>query len=238
MAQITCQNLTLGYEGRAILQNLNFTVQAGDYLCIVGENGAGKSTLMRTLLHLQPPLAGSISLGEGLGLRDIGYLPQQTLVQRDFPASVWEVVLSGCQGRSGWRPFYSRRDKALARRALRRLEAEELAGRCYRELSGGQQQRVLLARALCAAQKVLLLDEPVSGLDPKVTAEMYRLIAELNRRDGLTIIMISHDIQAAVSYASHILHIGQPVFFGTRQEYLQSEIGRSFAEAQEVAAQC
>ena len=211
MAQITCQNLTLGYEGRAILQNLNFTVQAGDYLCIVGENGAGKSTLMRTLMHL---------------------------VQRDFPASVWEVVLSGCQGRSGWRPFYSRRDKALARRALRRLEAEELAGRCYRELSGGQQQRVLLARALCAAQKVLLLDEPVSGLDPKVTAEMYRLIAELNRRDGLTIIMISHDIQAAVSYASHILHIGQPVFFGTRQEYLQSEIGRSFAEAQEVAAQC
>ena len=170
---------------------------------------------MRTLLHLQPPLAGSISLGEGLGPRDIGYLPQQTLVQRDFPASVWEVVLSGCQGRSGWRPFYSRRDKALARRALRRLEA-----------------------ALCAAQKVLLLDEPVSGLDPKVTAEMYRLIAELNRRDGLTIIMISHDIQAAVSYASHILHIGQPVFFGTRQEYLQSEIGRSFAEAQEVAAQC
>ena len=134
--------------------------------------------------------------------------------------------------------FYSRRDKALARRALRRLEAEELAGRCYRELSGGQQQRVLLARALCAAQKVLLLDEPVSGLDPKVTAEMYRLIAELNRRDGLTIIMISHDIQAAVSYASHILHIGQPVFFGARQEYLQSEIGRSFAEAQEVAAQC
>lgn len=238
MAQITCQNLTLGYEGRAILQNLNFTVQAGDYLCIVGENGAGKSTLMRTLLHLQPPLAGSISLGEGLGPRDIGYLPQQTLVQRDFPASVWEVVLSDCQGRSGWRPFYSRRDKALARRALRRLEAEELAGRCYRELSGGQQQRVLLARALCAAQKVLLLDEPVSGLDPKVTAEMYRLIAELNRRDGLTIIMISHDIQAAVSYASHILHIGQPVFFGTRQEYLQSEIGRSFAEAQEVAAQC
>ncbi len=238
MAQITCQNLTLGYEGRAILQNLNFTVQAGDYLCVVGENGAGKSTLMRTLLHLQPPLAGAVRLGEGLSPRDIGYLPQQTLVQRDFPASVWEVVLSGCQGRVGWRPFYGRRDKALARRVLRRLEAEALAGRCYRELSGGQQQRVLLARALCAAQKVLLLDEPVSGLDPKVTAEMYRLIAELNRQDGLTIIMISHDIQAAVRYASHILHIGQPVFFGTRQEYLQSEIGRSFAEAREEAAQC
>lgn len=238
MAQITCQNLTLGYEGRAILQNLNFTVQAGDYLCVVGENGAGKSTLMRTLLHLQPPLAGAVRLGEGLSPRDIGYLPQQTLVQRDFPASVWEVVLSGCQGRVGWRPFYGRRDKALARRVLRRVEAEALAGRCYRELSGGQQQRVLLARALCAAQKVLLLDEPVSGLDPKVTAEMYRLIAELNRQDGLTIIMISHDIQAAVRYASHILHIGQPVFFGTRQEYLQSEIGRSFAEAREEAAQC
>lgn len=226
------------FPGVVALNDVQFRLRAGEIHALLGENGAGKSTLMRTLLHLQPPLAGAVRLGEGLSPRDIGYLPQQTLVQRDFPASVWEVVLSGCQGRVGWRPFYGRRDKALARRVLRRLEAEALAGRCYRELSGGQQQRVLLARALCAAQKVLLLDEPVSGLDPKVTAEMYRLIAELNRQDGLTIIMISHDIQAAVRYASHILHIGQPVFFGTRQEYLQSEIGRSFAEAREEAAQC
>lgn len=229
MAQIICQNLTLGYEGRAILHDLSFSVNAGDYFCIVGENGSGKSTLMRTLLHLQPPISGSILTGDGLKPDEIGYLPQQTLVQRDFPASVREIVLSGCQGRCGFRPFYKKAEKALAKEALEKMKIGHLAGRCYRELSGGQQQRVLLARALCAARKVLLLDEPVSGLDPKVTAEMYQLIRDLNRRDKITIIMISHDIAAAVQYASHILHIGQAVFAGTKEEYLHSDIGKSFA---------
>ena len=228
MALITCANLSLGYDGKEILQPLNFTVRSGDYLCIVGENGSGKSTLMRTMLGLQPPLGGTITTGGGLSRTEIGYLPQQTLVQRDFPASVWEIVLSGCQGRRGWRPFYSQDDKALARENLQKMGLVTLEKRCYRELSGGQQQRVLLARALCATRKVLLLDEPVSGLDPKVTAEMYALIRTLNQRDGITIIMISHDIAAAVTYASHILHIGDTVFYGTRQEYLQSGIGRGW----------
>ncbi|WP_099468711.1 metal ABC transporter ATP-binding protein [Konateibacter massiliensis] len=228
MTQITCQNLTLGYDGRAVLHNLNFSIHAGDYFCIVGENGSGKSTLMKTLLHLQPPISGSISMGDGLKPNEIGYLPQQTLVQRDFPASVREIVLSGCQSRCGFRPFYKREEKVLAEEAMQKMMIEQLADRCYRELSGGQQQRVLLARALCATRKVLLLDEPVSGLDPKVTAEMYHLIEELNKKDGITIIMISHDIAAAVHYASHILHIGQNIFCGTKQEYLQSEIGKGF----------
>ncbi len=228
MAQITCKNLTLGYENRAIQENLNFSINAGDYLCIVGENGSGKSTLMKTLLHLQPPISGTIELGDGLHKNEIGYLPQQTLVQRDFPASVKEIVLSGCQGRCGWRPFYNKEDKEIARKAMEKMMIQDLQDRCYRELSGGQQQRVLLARALCAAKKILLLDEPVSGLDPKVTAEMYQLIEDLNKKDEITIIMISHDIEAAVRYATHILHIGERCFFGTKKQYLESSLGRHF----------
>ena len=227
MALLTVQNLSLGYDNRTIVADLNFVVNQGDYLCIVGENGSGKSTLMKTLLHLQAPVGGTILTGDGLKKNEIGYLPQQTMVQKDFPASVREIVLSGCQARRGLRPFYSREDKELVEENLKRLHIEDLAKRCYRELSGGQQQRVLLARALCATRKVLLLDEPVSGLDPKVTAEMYALIEELNR-EGITIIMISHDIAAAVKYASHILHIGKKVFFGTKEEYRESDLGRYF----------
>ncbi len=227
MALLTIQNLALGYDSNVIVENLNFSVNAGDYLCIVGENGSGKSTLMKTLLHLQEPMGGQILVGDGLKNNEVGYLPQQTLIQKDFPASVREIVLSGCQGSCGFRPFYSRKDRQLAEENMERMGIQSLAKRCYRELSGGQQQRVLLARALCATRKVLLLDEPVAGLDPKVTAEMYDLIAQLNN-DGITIIMISHDIEAAVSYASHILHIGNDIFFGTKDDYLTSEAGKLF----------
>ena len=236
MAQLTCRDLTLGYDGRELLSGLNFTVNAGDYLCIIGENGSGKSTLMRTLLGLQPPLSGQVIPGDGLKPNEIGYLPQQTPVQRDFPASVWEIVLSGCQSRCGLRPFYSKEEKALARENAEKMGVTPLLHRCYRELSGGQQQRVLLARALCATRTLLLLDEPVAGLDPKVTAEMYRLIAQLTK-DGTTVIMISHDVAAALRYASHVLHVGESVFFGTRQAYLQSEAGKAFALGKGGAAQ-
>ena len=220
MAQLTCQNLCVGYDGKPVLQDLSFQVFAGDYLCVVGENGSGKSTLMKTILGLQPPISGRILTGDGLRKNEIGYLPQQTMVQKDFPASVREIVLSGCQGRCGSRPFYNKEEKQLALDAMDKMQITQLAKRCYRELSGGQQQRVLLARALCATQKMLLLDEPVSGLDRKVTAEMYALIEKLNCEDGITVIMISHDVAAAVQYASHILHIGDTVFFGTKDAYL------------------
>ena len=229
MAQLICQDLCVGYDGKAVLQDLNFAVFSGDYLCIVGENGSGKSTLMKTILGLQQPVRGRILTLDGLRKNEIGYLPQQTQVQKDVPASVREIVLSGCQGRCGSRPFYNKEEKQLAADAMEKMQIAQLAKRCYRELSGGQQQRVLLARALCATRKMLLLDEPVSGLDPKVTAEMYALIEKLNREDGITVIMISHDIAAAVKYASHILHIGDAVFFGTKTEYLQSPQGRLFA---------
>ena len=227
MALIRCEGLRLGYEGREILGPLSFEVDPGDYLCIVGENGSGKSTLMRTLLGLQPPLGGSICFGDGLEKREIGYLPQQTPVQRDFPASVYEVVLSGCAGRGGLRPFYTKAEKRLAEENMARMEILPLRRRCYRALSGGQQQRVLLARALCASERALLLDEPVAGLDPKVTAEMYALIETLNR-EGLTVLMVSHDLGAALRCASHILHVGDTVFFGTREEYRRSPLCAGF----------
>ena len=222
MAQLTCQALSVGYNSGAVLKDISFCVNKGDYLCILGENGSGKSTLMKTILGLLPPLGGKIQTGNGLKPRQIGYLPQQTDVQKDFPASVREIVLSGCQGRCGKRPFYNKEEKQLADDSMLRMHIKELSSRCYRELSGGQQQRVLLARALCAAQEMLLLDEPVSGLDPAVTADMYRLITRLNREDGITIIMITHDT-SAVKYASHVLHTGSSVFFGTREQFLNSE---------------
>ncbi len=228
MSLLTIQDLALGYDGQIILSGLNFNVNMGDYLCIVGENGSGKSTLMKTLLGLTDPMGGRIIVGDGLKKNEIGYLPQQTFVQRDFPASVKEIVLSGCQSHLGRRPFYNRNEKELAKKNMERMGITDLSGKCYRELSGGQQQRVLLARALCAAEKVLLLDEPVSGLDPKVTLEMYELIRKLNK-EGITIIMISHDI-TAVKYANMVLHIGDEVFFGTKEEYLDSTAGRLFAE--------
>lgn len=229
MAQIICQNLSVGYDSKIILENLSFEVNKGDYLCIVGENGSGKTTLIKSILGLIPTISGKLETGDGLKSNEIGYLPQQTVVQRDFPASVREIVLSGCQGRVGLRPFYSKSDKLLAEENMRKMEITDLSKRCYRELSGGQQQRVLLARALCATQKLLLLDEPVSGLDPRVTTGMYQTIKSLNE-EGISIIMISHDVNVAVKYASHILHIGHTIFYGTTEEYINSPIGQIFLE--------
>ena len=219
--QIECQNLTVGYDGRAILKDINFTVNRGDYLCIIGENGAGKTTLLRTLLGLQSPVSGKILFGDGLERKRCGYLPQQTVIQRDFPASVSEIVLSGCQNRCGLRPFYRKEEKEYAHKMMEKMGIAHLEDKCYRELSGGQQQRTLLARALCATQEMLFLDEPVSGLDTVATEEMYRLIEQINREDHITILMISHDIKAAVAYADHILEIGKQIFLGTAQEYLE-----------------
>ena len=226
MAQLTCQNLFVGYDGKPVLQGLNFEAFAGDYLCIVGENGSGKSTLMKTILGLQPPISGRILTGDGLRKNEIGYLPQQTVVQKDFPASVREIVLSGCQNHLGFWPFYRTKEKNYAEDMMKKLQITHLSKRCYRELSGGQQQRVLLARALCATRKILLLDEPVSGLDPQMTEEMYRLIEKINREDKITIIMISHDIRGTMEYASHILQIGQEVIFESKENYLRARTKR------------
>lgn len=229
MALITCKEVKMGYEGKIILDNVNFTVNQGDYLCIIGENGSGKSTLMKGLLKLKSALGGKIGYGEGLVANQIGYLPQQTDIQRNFPASVYEVVLSGRLNQLGWRPFFNNKDKKVVLEKMEWMGIKHLKGQSFQELSGGQQQRVLLARALCATQKLLILDEPVAGLDPVVTAEMYDLIKTINEKHDITVIMISHDIEAAVKYASHILQLGnKQLYFGTTKDYLNSDIGRTF----------
>lgn len=225
MPQIICRDLTLGYDKKIISRDISFSVNEGDYLCIVGDNGSGKTTLMKAILGLIAPMEGEIARDASVKGESIGYLPQLTELQRDFPASVEEVVLSGCIGHKRFLPIYGRAEKERAFYNLERLGVIDLRKRPYSELSGGQQQRVLLARALCAADKILMLDEPVSGLDPAATAEMYRIIESLNRDDRMTVIMISHDVGSAVRYATHILHLGHtPLFFGTKEDYLGSEV--------------
>ena len=237
MTLLTCKDLTLGYEDIKVVEDLNFSVNTGDYLYIVGENGSGKSTLMKTILRLKTPISGNILIGGSLKQNEIGYMPQQTQVQKDFPASVMEIVLSGTLNQKGLQPFYTAKDKQKAKYNLEKMGIINLKNRCYRELSGGQQQRVLLARALCSTHKMLLLDEPVSGLDPRASLEMYQIIEKLNKEDGITVIMISHDIAAAVKYASHILHLSyKPLFFGTKPDYLKSDVGKVFSFEEGVAA--
>lgn len=226
---IECNSLTASYDGGNVLEKLSFTISEGDYLCILGENGSGKSTLVKCLLGIKSADSGSINFGDGLTHTDVGYLPQNTVMQKGFPATVKEVVISGCLGRRGLRPFYSSKEKEIAANSMKKLGISELADCSCRELSGGQQQRMLLARALCAAKKMLLLDEPVTGLDPTATNEMYDIISALNKNDKMTVIMVSHDIKNAVDAASHILYLGKnDYFFGTADEYTTSEISSKF----------
>lgn len=229
MALIKCEDVSIGYEGQTVVRDLNFHIDSGDYLCIVGENGSGKSTLVKSLLGLKGVESGRILFGDGLKQNEIGYLPQQTDVQKDFPASVYEVVLSGRLNSRGMKPFYSREDKRHAYEKMEMLGIRDLSKQCFRDLSGGQRQRVLLARALCATKKLLLLDEPVTGLDPIVTAEFYELIRRINRESGIAVVMVSHDIESAVQDATHILHLQEKVlFFGTAEDYKKSRVGKTF----------
>ncbi|MDR0375284.1 MAG: metal ABC transporter ATP-binding protein [Treponema sp.] len=251
-AILTCQNASFGYDGHIVVHNLTFSVEKGDYLCIVGENGSGKSTLIKGMLRLISPLQGGVTINaepsapnRGKGRRrarmrggEIGYLSQASAAKKDFPAGVAEIVLSGMTGRMGLRPFYSRKEKETAANIMRRLNIEDLRRRCFRELSGGQQRRVLLARALSTAlsdeelsggtgrgatRKMLVLDEPAAGLDPLVTAELYELLQTLNKEIGIAIVMVSHDIESSLKYARHVLHITPTrCFYGTQDEYRQS----------------
>ncbi|GHU55393.1 ABC transporter ATP-binding protein [Clostridia bacterium] len=235
MDLISCTDATFSYEGNVAVQNLNFTIQSGDYLCIVGENGSGKSTLIRGLLRLKTPSGGKVTVAPSLKPNEVGYLPQQTQAQRDFPSSVYETVLSGRLSARGLLPFYTKGDKKIVLENLERLKIYDLKDKCYRELSGGQQQRVLLCRALCATKKALLLDEPVTGLDPKVTIELYETIQEINKTMGITIIMVSHDIKSIMDYATHILHLkNKQLFFGAKADYENSKVGKMFLGGDDV----
>jgi zinc transport system ATP-binding protein len=228
MAYIKCKNLAVGYEGKPVAEDINMKIEKGNYVCIVGENGAGKSTLMKTLLNLVKPISGEILYEEDYNAYDVGYLPQQTQAQMDFPASVWEIVLSGNLARLKHRPFYGPEEKSRTKKNLKKMDMWDKRQESFRNLSGGQKQRVLLARALCASEKMLVLDEPVSGLDPIVTADFYKLIYKLNQ-EGLTILMVSHDLKEGLEHATHVLHMGQDkIFFGTKEDYVKSEESRYF----------
>lgn len=231
---IDANNLSIGYEGKKIAQNINFHIDSGSYLSIVGENGAGKSTLIKTILGLKSPMSGEINFAR----KGIGYLPQQSLIQKDFPGSVWEIVLSGNIGNLKFKPFYSKHDKETALFNLKKMDIFDLKNKCYRDLSGGQQQRVLLARALCASSEILILDEPVTGLDPKVTKDFYELIAKINK-EGITIIMVSHDLQGILNYTSHILHVKKDnSFFGTKEDFLNSPNARNLGIYNNITVTC
>lgn len=222
MSLIQCENLVINYENKVAVDNVSFEIDKGDYLCIVGENGSGKSTLLKGIVGLRKLNSGNIKYN--LKKNEIGYLPQQTVVQKDFPASVIEVVLSGCLNRLGLKPFFTTKEKKLAQKNLELLGILDLANKSYRDLSGGQQQRVLLARALCATGDILILDEPVTALDPIATLDMYKVIDSLNKEHGTTIVMISHDIDSAVKYGNKILHMNSKLeFFGDTKDYVKSK---------------
>ena len=229
MSLITAKKLTLAYDGTEVVHNLTFDISRGDYVCIIGENGSGKSTLTKALLGLISPVRGTVEYGEGLKSNQIGYLPQQTDVQRDFPASVYEIVLSGCHNDLGIFPFYKARHRERANSALKRLGIEGIKSTCYHQLSGGQQQRVLLARALLSTDRLLILDEPAAGLDPIITNQFYEIIKELNTKENITVIMVSHDKSAILQYATKILHLTNDSYiFSEKKEYLESSFGKSF----------
>lgn len=230
MTLIEVRDLSVSYDGKTVVGGLNFDVDEGDFLCIFGENGSGKSSLVKAVLGLKTTAGGHIHFGKDFSRRDIGYMPQKTQVQRDFPASVAEVVLSGCQGGMGLRPFYGRAEKAKADAAMSRLGISEIKKESYRSLSGGQQQRVLLARALCGADKMILLDEPTTALDPMATADFYRLISRLNREEGITVVMVSHDIYGALEYSTKVLHLGgsEALFYGKTADYVKTKIAAGF----------
>ena len=228
MSLIDFNKVTIGYDGKSVISDLTFQIKPNEYVCIVGENGSGKTTLMKCLLGLIPPLSGKITFGDGLTQNEIGYLPQKTVLQKDFPASVEEVVLSGCLNKKHTL-FYSKEQKKTAEKNMELTGITDIRKNCFRELSGGQQQRALLARALCATKKLFLLDEPVTGLDPIVTAEFYQLISRINRESGIAVVMVSHDIESAVEYASHILHLQETVlYFGKADGYEKSRAGKTF----------
>ena len=229
MALIITKGLTLAYDGKDVVSDMNITIDKGAYLCIVGENGSGKSTLIKALLGLISPKSGSVEYGDGIAKNQIGYMPQQTLTQRDFPASVEEIVLSGCDNKLGFLPFFTKKHKTIATDNMKTLGIFDIRKKCYNELSGGQQQRVLLARALCATDKILVLDEPVAGLDPMITAEFYEILHKLNKDRGITIVMVSHDVSAVRMYATDVLHIHDHGYiFDTIEGYTSSEVGQRY----------
>ena len=211
MFLLKCNKLTLGYNNKDILHSFDYGIHSGEYLCIIGRNGCGKTTFLRGLAGVLRPKSGKIELCDNLRRNQIGYLPQITIAQKDFPASVEEIVLSAFQGKSLLLPFYGKALRKRANECLELTRTENLRKESFRELSGGQKQRVLLARALCAAERLLLLDEPVTGLDPESSQNMYNIIKDLHENKNMTIVMVTHDVEAALNNATRVLNFNEIV---------------------------
>lgn len=226
---LNCENVSLSYDGTTVAENINFTVNEGDYLCILGENGSGKTTLIKSILGLKKVANGKITYGEGVSAKNIGYLPQKQSFNTDFPANVREIIRTGFLGGRGFRPYYSRAERERAEELMQTLGIAQFARRSFSELSGGQQKRVLLARALCSTEKLLILDEPTAALDPIVTEELYEMTKKLNSEIGISIIMVSHDVAAATKFANRILHIKhEQLFFGSTEKYLETDLAKAY----------
>ena len=206
MAMITLNNLTLKYDGNVVLQNVNFSVNEGDFICVVGENGTGKSTLIKSLVGLKSIDSGEV-IYENINRSDISYIAQQNNIKRNFPATVLEVVMQGLEGRKNLTPFYKKEEKALALNALKKLGIETVANKLINELSGGQQRRVLLARALISPKKLLIMDEPVASLDTAAAKEIYTITKNLCENEKMAAIVVLHDLGNAIKYATKILWI-------------------------------
>ncbi len=228
MSIIECRNISAAYDGIKPLSDVTFSIEDKDYLCIIGDNGTGKTTLMKVILGLKHQSSGEI-IFNNLSKNQIGYLAQQSELQKEFPASVKEVVLSGCVNRKRFNPFYTKSDKEKAKNAMQTLDILKLKDRCYRELSGGQQQRVLLARAICASDKILFMDEPTTGLDPIMTTEFFNLTEKMNRELGIAIVMVTHDTHCAVKYSKNILCLyKENYFYGKTSDFISTDKGKLY----------
>lgn len=223
---IKLENLTIGYDNQIILKDVNLSINEGEYVCILGANGSGKSTLLKTVLGLIKPLTGKIIIDKKTS---IGYVPQAKMLQQDFPATVNEIVMSGCLKKMKWRPFYTKKERDLANKNMKLLQISSLKNKSFSELSGGQQQRALIARALCATNKVLFLDEPFTALDGYGALKLYGILKKLNRDEHVTIVVISHDVDTILRYANHVIHVDETIVFdGTKEDYLESSFMKEY----------
>lgn len=234
MNLIECKNLSIGYNEKAICKDISFTVEKGDYVCIIGENGCGKSTLLKTILGLNKSISGKIKFDNNFNKNQIGYLPQQSEMQRDFPAVVKEIVMSGFINKMGFRPFYNKSEKEKGLKLMTQLNIIDYKNKSYKDLSGGQQQKVLLARALCATDELLVLDEPTNGLDMRSIKAFYDIIYRLNQENGITILMVTHNLDKVIDRATKIIYLkNTQVFMGNKEEFLASEYGKNYAGSKE-----
>lgn len=222
MPLIEFKDLCIGYEHKVIIKNINLEINDGEYVCVFGDNGVGKTTFLKTILGLIPPLSGSIIIEDTFNKKEVGYLPQRMQLKPEFPASCFEIVLSGCVNRLKIWPFYRKSHRDLAIEKMKLLGVANLKDKPFRVLSGGQQQRILLARALCATDRLLILDEPFTGLDYHAAKSLYDLLEKINKQLNVTIIVVSHFMEDILAYSTKVVHLSkEEVFCGTPEQYVQ-----------------